>query len=75
MKVNKKITALKKLGEEEDSYVEASPEERISFMWELTAELWSLKDEKNVKRRLQRNVTRLIQPKKPPAIKKTQKPS
>jgi len=44
----------------DDCYVDASPQERISFIWQLTAELWSLKDKDSVERRLQRNVTNLI---------------
>ena len=60
MKVKKNHTKLKKMTKEEDSYVDASPQERVSFMWQLTAELWSLKDKTNVEQRLQRNVTNLI---------------
>jgi len=37
-----------------------APKERISFMWDLTAELWSLKGIEYVERRLQRNITNLI---------------
>ncbi len=54
------ITTLKKMTKEEDHYVDASPGERVSFIWQLTAELWSLKDKKNVEQRLQRDVTNLI---------------
>ncbi len=60
MRVNRKRTVLKKISKSDDSYVNASPQERISFMWELTAELWSLKGPEYVKRRLQRNITKLI---------------
>jgi hypothetical protein len=60
MKVMRNVTTLKKMTKEEDSYVVASPQERVSFMWQLTAELWSLKDKQNVEQRLQRNVTNLI---------------
>lgn len=45
---------------QDDCYVDASPRERVSFIWQLTAELWSLKDKQNVEQRLQRNVTNLI---------------
>ena len=48
------------MDEEEDCYVDASPGERISIIWEITSENWSLKDRKNVERRLQRNITTLI---------------
>ncbi len=64
MKVIRSCAALKKTTKADDCYVNVSPRERISFMWELTAELWSLKGSKDVERRLQRNITNLI--KKPP---------
>ena len=51
---------LKKMTKEDDCFVDASPQQRIAFMWELTAELWSLKDSKCAERRLQRHVTNLI---------------
>ena len=60
MKLRKKISNLKKLTKEDDSLVKATPEELISFMWELTAEIWSLRGVDYVERRLQRNVTNLI---------------
>lgn len=43
----------------DDDYLKASASERVSFMWELTAEIWSLKGAKYVKRRLPRNVANL----------------
>ena len=45
---------------QDDCYVDASPQERIARIWELTAELWSLKGSQYAERRLQRNVTNLI---------------
>lgn len=41
-------------------YVKFSPKERIYAIWEITAELWSLFDKKNVERRLQRNIAKLV---------------
>lgn len=43
MKVIRTQATLKKASKEDDSFVSATAAERISFMWELTAELWSLK--------------------------------
>jgi hypothetical protein len=40
--------------------MDASPAERVSFMWELTAELWSIKDKLYAQQRLQRDVTNLV---------------
>jgi hypothetical protein len=60
MKIKKEITNLKKFTKKDDSFVNASPEKLISFMWELTAEIWSLRGTDYVERRLQRNVTNLI---------------
>lgn len=60
MKVLRNYTKLKKMSEDEDPYVDASPEERVSIIWEITSENWSLRDKQNVERRLQRNITALI---------------
>lgn len=60
MKVNRNKTYLGKLSKNDEGFVEMSPAERISFMWELTAELWSLRKSPYVERRLQRNITNLI---------------
>ena len=59
MKVIRNQTKLVRISKEEETYVNASAAERISFMWELTAEIWSLKGSEYVKRRLPRNVTNL----------------
>ena len=60
MKVIKSCTKLKKMDKDDDCFVNASPQERIAFIWELTAELWSLRDKQYVERRLQRHVANLI---------------
>jgi len=60
MKVIRNYTNLKKMTKQDDSYVNASPQERIAVIWEITAELWSLKDRQYAEQRLQRNVTKLI---------------
>jgi len=59
IKVNRKQTVLKKITKEEDSYVDASPAERVSFIWDLTKEIWSLKDKNSAERRLQRHIAKL----------------
>lgn len=60
MKVIRNRITLRRMTKQNDCYVDAPPQERISFIWELTAELWSLKDKQHVEQRLQRNVTNLI---------------
>jgi hypothetical protein len=60
MKLRRDLTRLKTLTKKDDSFVNASPKELIAFMWELTAELWSLRKAPYVERRLQRKVTNLI---------------
>ena len=61
IKIKKTHTVLKKMRKDDDSgYMDASPQERVSFMWDLTAEIWSLKDNQSAKRRLQRNIANLI---------------
>lgn len=66
MKLDKHATALHKMSEEEDNFVDASPAERVSMIWDLTAEVWSLADPQGVERRLQKHVTKLIRPRKNP---------
>ena len=60
MKVNRKKIYIGKVPKNNEGFVKMSPAERISFMWELTAELWSLSKSPYVERRLQRNVTNFI---------------
>ena len=60
MQVNRKKIHVGKISVNDEGFVEASPAHRISFMWELTAELYSLTKSPYVKRRLQRNITNLI---------------
>lgn len=60
MKVNRKHIIIKNIDKNPDCYVDTTPQERISFIWELTAEIWSLKDSHIAERRLQRNVAKLI---------------
>ena len=62
MKVLRDQTKLTKSSKIDDSYVRATAAERISFMWDLTAELWSLKGSEYVERRLPRNVAKLTRP-------------
>lgn len=63
MKVNKKHVVLKKSSKEDDSYTNISPADRISIMWDLTLEAWSLGGKINNKQKLQRNVVNLIKKK------------
>jgi len=60
MKVNRNKVYIGKVPENDEGFAEMSPAERVSFMWELTAELWSLRKSPYVERRLQRNITNLI---------------
>jgi hypothetical protein len=60
MKMIRDHAVLKKMSKKDDCYMNASPRERISFMWELTSEVWALKGTEDVKRRLQRNITNII---------------
>ena len=60
MKMLRNKTKLIKMSKIDNPFVDASPQQCISFIWELTAELWSLRGSLYVERRLQRNVTNLI---------------
>lgn len=62
MRVQRDQACLKKLTDEDDDYVDASPAERLSFMWELTAEVWSMLGRDNAQQRLPRHVARLVRP-------------
>lgn len=59
-RVDRNHTVLKKMTKQDDCYVDASPQERIATIWEITSELWSLRDKQHAERRLQRNVTNII---------------
>ncbi|MDD5458207.1 MAG: hypothetical protein PHF37_02290 [Phycisphaerae bacterium] len=56
--VNRNIVRLTNKSDE-NNFVDASPAELFSFVWELTKEVYSLSG-KDVEQRLQRNVTKLI---------------
>ena len=59
MRVERERVKLVKMAEDDD-YVDTSPAERVSFVWELTAEVWSLRGDRRAERRLQRDVTNLV---------------
>ena len=61
MKMNRKQVAIYK-GKipYDDEYVNLPPNECISFVWELTQEIYGLTGEYDVKSRLQRNVVNII---------------
>jgi len=46
--------------EAEDNYVDLPPAERVSLVWDLTEEVFSLSGEYDVKSRLQRDVITII---------------
>jgi hypothetical protein len=48
------------MSDKDESFVDLPGGELISFMWELTREIWSLRGKDLVERRLQRTVTNLI---------------
>ena len=61
MKMIRTLTTLKKIKQDDDDiFVAASAAERVSSMWELTAELWSIAGSDYVERRLPRHVTHLV---------------
>jgi hypothetical protein len=60
MNVAKDQTKLLRMSKQDDPFVAEPPQKCVGFMWELTAELWSLKGSRNAQRRLRRNVTALV---------------
>ena len=62
MKLRRDIVVVRDIHDKQDDFVEASPSERVGMVWELTEELWSLRDKGNAERRLQRDVANLVEP-------------
>lgn len=60
MKLDKSITVIRSMKDRDSDYVNASPEDRVSFVWEITREVWALKGGNDAERGLQRAVTNLI---------------
>lgn len=60
--VNRGVVSLKQADQPDSDLVDAPPEVLLGFMWELTAEVYSLRGDFDAEQRLQRNVTNLIQP-------------
>lgn len=60
MRLDKSRTLMKRLKDSDTGYVNASPEARVSFVWEITREVWALKGDQGAERRLQRAVANLI---------------
>jgi len=60
IRLQKDRTRLRKLSDDDDNFVDATPAERLGIMWELTAELWSLKGQDYAQQRLQRHVASLV---------------
>jgi hypothetical protein len=58
-KVQRDKARLKKLTDEDDDFVDASPAGRLGMMWELTAEVWSLQGQDIAQQLLQRHGARL----------------
>jgi hypothetical protein len=59
--LRKDVVRVRKLTDEDDDYVDASPAERLNMVWELTAELWSLRGRDCAQQRLQRHVASLVE--------------
>lgn len=60
--VDRSVGVLKQAGSPDSDFVDAPPEVLLGFMWELTAEIYSLRGDFDAEQRLQRNVTNLIEP-------------
>ena len=60
LRLQKDVVRVRKLTDEEDDYVDAPPAERLNMVWELTAELWSLRGQDCAQQRLQRHVASLV---------------
>jgi len=58
-KVDRSFSSLQESFEQDD-FVKARPEILLGFIWDLTKEVYSLRDGMDVERRLQRDVANLI---------------
>lgn len=59
-KLKRTIITKKSLKDVESEYIEGTPEERISMVWEISCDTWAFINNTNAERRLQRNVTTII---------------
>ncbi len=59
--VDRSVGTLKQESEPDSDFVDAPPEVLLGFMWELTAEVYSLRGDFDAEQRLQRNATNLIE--------------
>ena len=64
MKIQKNVVKFIKSNssESEDNVVQLPPEKLLSFVWDLTEEVFSLSGDYDVKSRLQRDVVNIIRP-------------
>jgi len=61
MNMNRKLIKKINMGEEiDDGHVQAEKNELISMIWEITKDNWSFVRGRDVKRRLQRDVTTIV---------------
>lgn len=60
LKLQRDKARLRKLTDEDDDFVDASPAERLGMVWELTAEVWSLRGQDCAQQRLQRDIASLV---------------
>ena len=60
--VDRSVGVLKHVSDPDGDFVDAPGAVLLGFMWELTAEVYSLRGDFDAEQRLQRNVTNLIRP-------------
>jgi hypothetical protein len=60
MRLDKTRAVMKRLKDSDSGYASASPVDRVSFVWEITREVWALKGDQGAERGLQRTVVNLI---------------
>lgn len=65
MSSNRQIVKLTTLHDEtDDQFLQFTPAERMSMVWPLTIDAWSITEDFNAKSRLQRHITKLYQPRR-----------
>jgi hypothetical protein len=58
------VHVIRRYGDNDDGYVEASLDERFGMVWGITCDVWAFGGKGDVERRLQRDVTTLIRRKR-----------
>jgi hypothetical protein len=60
LKMKRESVRILRSSEDDDGFVNATPSELFSMVWEITRDLWAFTGRDDAERRLQRNVVNII---------------